>query len=231
MITGANRGLGLEMVWHLVQEEEGPLIVATCRDPKSAEALNRMASEHPKRLKVFPMEVTDADSVMEAYEAIAGEVDELDWLVNNAGIGGFHNLEETTPEELKAVFEVNAVGPFLVTRTFRPLLQAAGSAMVFMVSSRMGSLDYAAKGGLDSFAYPASKAALNMIGLQLAKFLEPDGIGVVLQTPGWVQTDMGGSDAKYTPTQSISKVLKVWREATPEDSRKFFGENGEEVAW
>ncbi len=231
MITGTNRGLGLEMVWHLVQEKKGPKVIATCRNPTAAETLNRIKGEHPKRLSVFPMDVKDPDSVGKAYRSIAEEVDQLDWLVNNAGIGGFQDLEETTPGELKEVFEVNAVGPFVVTRTFRPLLQAAEAPMVFMVSSRMGSLDYAAEGGLNSFAYPVSKAAMNMVGLQLAKFLEPDGIGVVMQTPGWVQTDMGGSEAKYTPTESISKVLKVWKAANLKDSRKFFGENGETVAW
>jgi NAD(P)-dependent dehydrogenase (short-subunit alcohol dehydrogenase family) len=231
LITGANRGLGLEMVWHLLQEEEGPFIIATCRNPKEAEALIRMKENHPERLAVYEMDVTEADSISKTREAVAARTDHLDWLVNNAGVGGFNNLDETTAEELLSVYRVNVVGPFLVTRAFRELLKASGAGMVFLVSSRMGSLSYAATGGMDAISYPASKAALNMLGLQLAKHLHDDKIGVVMQTPGWVQTDMGGKEANYTPYESISRVLKVWKQCTFEDTGRFFGENGEQVDW
>lgn len=231
LITGANRGLGLEMVWHLIQEEEGPMIIATCRKPEAAEALARMKSEHPERLKVFGMDVTDPDSVTATRDAISAQVDHLDWLVNNAGLGGFAGLDETEPEDMMEVYRVNVVGPLLVTRAFKDLLSQSGNGMVFLMSSRMGSLDFAANSSRNSYAYPASKAALNMVGVQMAKDLKATGIGVVMQTPGWVKTDMGGEDAEYTPTESISSVLKVWRQATLEDTGRFFDEDGNEVKW
>lgn len=231
LITGANRGLGLEMVWHLIQKEDGPMVIATCRKPDEAETLARMKSEHPERLKVFGMDVTDPASVSATRDAIAAQVDHLDWLVNNAGLGGFADLDETKPEEMLEVYRANVVGPLLVTRAFRELLSQSDKGMVFLMSSRMGSLDFASNSSRNSYSYPASKAALNMVGVQLAKDLKADGTGVVMQTPGWVKTDMGGEDAKYTPTESISSVLKVWRQVTLEDSGSFFDEDGNEVKW
>lgn len=231
LVTGANRGLGLEIVWHLVQEEDGPLILATCRHPEKAETLARMKSEHPERLKVFSLDITDPESVEQTREAIGSQVGHLDWLVNNAGVGGFQTLDETRLEDLMDVYQVNVAGPLLVTRAFRDLLKAAEHPMVFLMSSRMGSLGYVSEAAIDSYPYAASKAALNMVGIQLAKDLSKDQIGVVMQTPGWVKTDMGGEDAKYTPTESISRVLKVWRSVGLEDTGSFLDENGEKVPW
>lgn len=231
LITGANRGLGLEMVWHLIQEEEGPLVLATCRKPEESKTLARMKSEHPERLKVFSLDITDPESIQATQEAVGQHVDHIDWLVNNAGVGGFQKLDEAQAEDFRSVYNINVVGPFQVTRAFRDLLKAAENPMVFLMSSRMGSLGFVAKQGNGSYPYAASKAALNMVGIQLAKDFEKDHIGVVMQTPGWVKTDMGGEDAKYTPTESISRVLKVWKGLSFEDSGKFFDEDGNQVPW
>jgi len=231
LITGANRGLGLEMVWHFLQQEEGPGVVATCRNPEKAETLARMKANHPERLKVFEMDVTDPDSIRITRDAITSQVDQLDWLINNAGIGGFEGVYDTEPEAMVETFRVNVVGPLLVTRAFVELLGRSDGGMVFMLSSRIGSIDFASRREKGIYSYPASKAALNMVGAQLAKDLKPKGIGVILQTPGWVKTDMGGDAAKYTPTESVSKVLKVWRSLTLRDTGKFLDENGEEVPW
>ena len=231
MITGANRGLGLELVWHLIQEEAGPLVLATCRKPKESETLARMKAEHPERLKVLSLDITDPDSIEATHEAIRQHVDHVDWLVNNAGVGGFQKLEEARADDFMGVYQANVVGPFQMTRAFRDLLKAAENPMVFLMSSRMGSLGYVSKAGIGIYPYAASKAALNMVGIQLAKDFKKDHIGVVMQTPGWVKTDMGGDDAKYTPTESISRVLKVWKGLSFEDSGKFFDEDGNKVPW
>lgn len=231
MITGASRGLGLEMVWQLLQQEDGPRVIATCRDPQKANGLQRMLTQHPDRLRVYEMDVADEESILNACEMISADADAIDWLVNNAGIGGFAGLHETDQESLLQTFRTNVIGVFLVTRAILPLLESASEAMVFLVSSRMGSVGFAAGNDLESFAYPVSKAGLNMLGVQLAKALRTKGIGVILQSPGWVNTDMGGDGAPLTPKQSIEKLLKLWSSLGLEHSGRFFGEDGDLIEW
>lgn len=231
LITGASRGLGIEMVWQLLQEEDGPTVIATCREPAKANALARMKSQHPDRLKVFALDVSDPSSVETARDAVFAHIGHLDWLVNNAGVGGFESFYEVDLDKMVEVFRTNAVAPLLVTRTFLPLLEKSEAAMVFLVSSKMGSLTFMQGGGFEAIPYPASKAALNMVGVQLANFLCEKRIGVILQTPGWVKTEMGGDEAPLTPNQSVSKVIEVWRGLCFEDSGTFFDEDGRRVDW
>jgi NAD(P)-dependent dehydrogenase (short-subunit alcohol dehydrogenase family) len=226
LVTGANRGLGLEFVQQLLAR--GDHVVATCRHPGKANALNQLAGEHPGRLHVLPLDVTDPKSHAELARELPLVIDGLDLLINNAGV--LHSGERFGHVPLANMddsLRTNATGPFLLTQTLSEHL--ADGAKVANVSSRMGSI-----GELEAFrspSYTISKAALNMATALLAKAFAERGITVLALHPDWVQTDMGGKDARITPEQSIGGLLKVIDAATPADTGRFLDWRGTAVGW
>lgn len=236
VVTGANRGLGLEFVRQLAAG--GDEVVATARDPKRATELNTVARESSGRIGVVALDVTDAASVGAAAQAVGKRFDRLDLLVNNAGImasparpknATAGPLGELDPEAVLEVLRVNSVGPVVVTQALAPLLAAAGRAIVVNLSSGLGSI-----GGTESpvsYGYAMSKAALNMLSRYLALELRGQETVVVAMSPGWVTTDMGGPAAPLEPAQSVKKMLTVIGGLTPEYSGRFLDYTGKELAW
>ena len=228
LITGANRGLGLEFATQLLAR--GAHVVATCRDPGKANALNHLAGEHPGRLHVLPLDVEKPQTIAELARETALVFDGLDLLVNNAGVlvpgERFGGIE---PEALEHTFRVDTVGPVLTTQTFADLLRRGTSPKVANVSSQLGSIGNAASFGTPS--YSISKAALNMATVQLARALEPDNIPVIALHPGWAQTDMGGPQAQVTPTEAVAGMLREIDALTPATSGRFRDWQGRTLPW
>jgi NAD(P)-dependent dehydrogenase (short-subunit alcohol dehydrogenase family) len=226
LVTGANRGIGLEFVRQLLAR--GDRVVAACRHPGKATALNTLAGEYPGRLRVLPLDVAQEKSRAELVRELPLVCERLDLLVNNAGV--LHSGErfgQLSQASLEDSLRVNALGPLLVTEALAPTL--ADGARVANVSSMMSSL--ATRQEFRSPGYCMGKAAQNMATVQLAHALRPRGIVVLALCPGWVQTDMGGEGAQITPAQSVEGLLRVIDAAGPDDSGRFIDWRGEAMAW
>lgn len=226
LVTGANRGIGLECVRQLLAR--GDRVVATCRQPGKATALNTLAGEYPGRLRVLPLDVAREKSRAELVRELPLVCERLDLLVNNAGVlhsgERFGQLSQALLEDSLAV---NALGPLLVTEALAPTL--ADGARVANISSMMSSL--ATRHEFRSPGYCMGKAAQNMATVQLAHALRSRGIVVLALCPGWVQTDMGGDGAQITATQSVEGLLRVIDAAGIDDSGRFIDWRGEAMAW
>lgn len=226
LVTGANRGIGLECVRQLLAR--GDRVVATCRHPGKATALNTLAGEYPGRLRVLPLDVAQEKSRAELVRELPLVCERLDLLVNNAGV--LHSGErfgQLSQALLEDSLRVNAIGPLLLTEALAPVL--ADGARVANISSMMSSLS--TRSEFRSPGYCMGKAAQNMATVQLAHALRPRGIVVLALCPGWVQTDMGGPGAQITATQSVEGLLRVIDAAGIEDSGRFIDWRGEAMAW
>lgn len=231
LVTGANRGLGLEFVRQLLAR--GDRVVATCRHPGKATALNPLAGDYPGRLHVLPLDVADPRAIAELLRELLllgddSADDRIDLLVNSAGV--LHTGERfgsVTAANLDDSFRTNAMGPFLLTQALASRL--ADGARVANISSELGSI-----GGLTHFGTPSyniSKAAQNMTTTLLASALHRRDITVVALHPGWVQTDMGGAGATLTTQESVAGLLRVISALTLSQSGKFLDWRGEGMPW
>jgi NAD(P)-dependent dehydrogenase (short-subunit alcohol dehydrogenase family) len=226
LVTGANRGIGLECVRQLLAR--GDRVVATCRHPGKAGALNTLAGEYPGRLRVLPLDVAQEKSRAELVRELPLVCERLDLLVNNAGV--LHSGErfgQLSQALLEDSLRVNALGPLLLTEALAPVL--AYGARVANISSMMSSL--ATRNEFRSPGYCMGKAAQNMATVQLSHALRPRGIVVLALCPGWVQTDMGGAGAQITASQSVEGLLRVIDGAGIDDSGRFIDWRGESMAW
>lgn len=229
-ITGANRGIGLELTRQYLQRED-TYVFAAARRPQDAAGLHTLAEQYPDRLTLIPLEVTDESAIDRAVQTVAQVTPHLDILINNAGMNpsGIQSLEVITPETMTTVFQVNAVAPLLVARAFRNLLKDGTRPRLVNVSTQVGSMTWKTSGG--SYAYAASKAALNMVTRCLSADLKGSGIITIMLHPGWVQTDMGGSNAPLTPEQSANGIIALVDGLTESQNGLFFKWNGEPHPW
>ena len=233
LVTGANRGLGLAFVRQLLAA--GSHVVAACRHPGKATALNLLAGEHPGRLHVLPLDVAEPKSHAELARElplVLGEGDDgasrLDLLVNNAGVlhsgERFGHVEEAILEDS---LRVNAIGPFLLAQALAPMLADGGR--IANLSTIMASI--ASRTEFRSPSYSASKAAQNMLTVQLARALEPRGIVVLALHPGWVMTEMGGGQATVPVPDAVQGLLRVIEGSGPGQSGRFLDWRGEPLPW
>jgi len=223
LITGANRGLGLEFARQLTKR--GDDVIATCRDPDQASELESLG------VRMERVDVADEASVLALADRLGGAP--IDVLVNNAGVQQLDmTLDKVDPEVMLDVFRINAVGPVLVTRAFLDNLRAGERRLVFNVSTNLASI---ANNGPDKaggwYAYRASKAALNMLTVNLAHELQEDGFCMVAVHPGWVKTDMGGPNAPVTQPESIAGMLGVIDQLDAKDTGRFMDYQGRPMPW
>ena len=236
LVTGANRGLGLELVRQLLGRHCH--VVATCRQPGKATALNTLAGEHPGRLHVLPLDVADPRSRAELVRELPLVTDEesLHLLINNAGVlRGGERFGQVAPADLDASFHTNAAGPFLLTQALAPWLAEAGNdarregAVVANLSSEIGSI--AQRREFRTPSYAIGKAAQNMGTVLLDKALAPRGIRVVALHPGWVRTDMGGADAPLAAAEAAAALLRTLDGLGPLDGGRFLDGAGHSLPW
>ena len=229
LITGANRGVGLELARQCVSR--GDRVFAGCRSLEKAGALEQIAEKYPSQLTILPLEVTDEASIAESVARVAADVEALDILFNNAAanFGDEPGLSAVKAETLLKATHINAVGAVLVAQGFIDLLQKGIEPKLVNISSEAGSIT-----GMTHFRgyhYYGSKAAMNMYTRALAWDPETRGITVVAMHPGWVRTDMGGSNAHLSPKQSVAGLLKVTDGLTTGDNAKFYTWEGSELPW
>lgn len=227
LVTGANRGIGLETVRQLALL--GHTVILTSRNPETGLRQKEHLCTEGLDVRFVRMDVTDQRSIQEAKDHIESEFGRLDILVNNAAI----NYDEwNTPgkadmDEVWQTLESNLIGPWMVTQAFLPLLRMGRAARIVNVSSQSGSL-HSMGGGTP--AYSVSKAALNALTVKFAAELKPEGILVNAACPGWVRTDMGGPSAPRSVEAGAASI--VWAATLPDDgpSGGFF-RDGKPLPW
>ncbi|XP_069136141.1 C-signal-like [Argopecten irradians] len=244
LVTGSNRGLGLEFVRQLASLPVSPsCIIATCRKPDNAVALKKIASKYPS-VHILKLDVTDRENIRSVTEKVGHilEGQGLNLLLNNAGVGPGGDLYDVTEDIMMHTFKTNVVAPLLVTQAFLPLLKSAAKtadciglswrkSAVVNISSRLASIETNEDYLLGRYPYKTSKAALNMVSKNLGVDLREDGILAVSLSPGSVRTDMGVPTAPLLPHQSVEMMLQVISGLNEDDSGSFLNFTGELIPW
>ncbi|HCJ19314.1 MAG TPA: short-chain dehydrogenase [Hyphomonas sp.] len=219
LITGANRGIGLELVRKFLAQ--GHDVIATARDPETSNELNATGA------KVYPLEVTDAASVAALKEAVGDQP--IDYLINNAGIGSFAAFKDLDYDAFANMLAVNTIAPIRMIDTFLDNIAASDVKMAASLSSMMGSIENThASFGL---IYRTSKAGLNMALRAAAPELAEKGVTLLALHPGWVNTDMGGKQAPVNPAQSAAGLYTVITTAGPSSELRFLDFEGKTHPW
>lgn len=219
LVTGSSRGIGLEFCTQLKQR--GFDVIATCR--QASPALQALGVE-----VIENVDVSDPDSLHQLAAKLDGR--KIDWLINNAGIAGglgLNDISKAAIESFKRMYEVNSLGPLLVTHALMGNLSKGSK--VGLVTSRMGSIADNDSGG--SYAYRMSKSALNAAGKSLSIDLKPKGIAVAILHPGWVRTDMTGHGGLINTDESVAGLLKRMDALDLSNTGTFWHTNGEELPW
>ncbi|KAJ0001301.1 hypothetical protein NQD34_006321 [Periophthalmus magnuspinnatus] len=252
LITGANRGLGLEMVKQMV-ETQSPLtplsvLFACCRDPDGprAEELRALAKKHPDIIKVICMDTADRSSIRQSAEQVGSLLGEkgLNLVINNAAILINSTLVDSTPEDMAKTFNTNVIGPMSVIQEFLPYLRAAAknSEVPGMSCRKAAVVNVSSIGGLiknvpflqelfTAVPYRVSKAALNMLNACAAFEFQKEEILFTVLHPGWVSTDMGTAYAPIDCEESIQGVLQVINSMSDKHHGLLTDYEGQTINW
>lgn len=222
IVTGANRGIGLELCRQLI--DRGEQVTALCRS--ASEQLRQLKTGEPERVRIEEGIDVAKDSVINTLRTRL-EGRRVDLVINNAGILKAEQLGELNFATIRQQFEVNSLGPLRVTEALLPMMKT--DAKVAIVTSRMGSLADNSSGS--RYGYRMSKAAVNMAGISLSRDLQERGIAVVLLHPGFVRTEMTGGRGLVDAEQAATGLLQRIDDLTVDSSGKFFHMNGEELPW
>lgn len=227
LVTGANRGLGLEFVRQYARD--GWEVFACCRHPDQARELKQLAARHDS-VSVHALDVADHKQIDALAQTLHDRA--IDVLLNNAGMYG--GAEEESFGTLKyPVWErelrINTLAPAKMAEAFVGHVTRSDRKLIASVSSLMGSMADNGSGG--SYLYRSSKAALNAVMVSLARDLAPRRIGALVLHPGWVKTDMGGPHAEITPETSVRGMRGVIAGFRLKDSGRFIDYNGAELPW
>tara|TARA_R110002167_G_scaffold35356_1_gene112943 strand:- start:1385 stop:2047 length:663 start_codon:yes stop_codon:yes gene_type:complete len=216
VITGANRGIGLEFVKQYLAK--GDKVIALCRN--TSDELSQTSAKVIVKVDV---------SSPECLERVLSTLSDLkiDLLINNAGVLANESLEHMSATTLEYQFRVNAMGPLLVTQMLRK--QLVKGAKVALISSRMGSVTDNTSGG--RYGYRMSKAALNIAGVSLAHDLKEQDVAVALLHPGYVQTDMVNNNGDISAAVAVERLMQRIEELNINNSGTFWHSNGEVLPW
>ncbi len=222
LMTGANRGLGLEFARSYATD--GWHVHACCRHPEKAKALKAVEGD----LVVHKLDITDGLRVAGLARELAD--DAIDVLLNNAGVYGPRSgFGETDFDDWLDVLKINTIAPLRMAERFVEHVARSERKLIVSISSGLGSIAMNDSGG--SYPYRTSKAALNMVVKGLAADLAARGIIAVALSPGWVQTDMGGPGAEVTPEESVAGMRAVIDGLTAADNGRFLNYQGEDRPW
>lgn len=227
LITGASRGIGLEMVRYGM--DQGWDVLACCRNPQQAEKLLSMAQLSNGRVSVYLADMSE----LATLQALAYELrhEAIDMLINNAGVYGSdkNQFGQVDVYDWLETFKVNSIAPMKMSELFIEQLAMGQSKVIACLSSKMASMDDNTSGG--SYIYRSSKAALNAVVKSLSIDLADRAIKCVALHPGWVKTDMGGSNAEISTKESVTKMFKTLLALKDEDSGRFIDIDGSTIPW
>lgn len=224
LITGANRGLGLEFAKQYATD--GWEVIATCRNPDEANALQSLKT-HFNNISIMKLDVANFDEIHQVAESLKNVT--IDLLINNAGIYLDRAVDKINVEDWMETFKVNSIAPVLLINAFKNHLANSELKKAVTLSSKMGSIDDNTKGG--SYLYRTSKAAVNMAIKTASIDLKPLGISVATLHPGWVQTDMGGPDGLIDIPTSVNGLRLVIKNLSLTNTGKFIDYQGKLIAW
>ena len=226
LVTGANRGLGLEFVKQYA--EAGATVYACCRGLQSAKAMREVSDATGGKVSMHALDVASAASIAALAKDFGAMP--IDILINNAGIYGprKQTANEMDYDGWAETFAINSMAPLRVAQAFHKNLKSGSERKLITITSGMGSTEQHTG---DYFAYRSSKAAVNNVMRGLAVAWKSEGITVALIHPGWVKTDMGGPNAALEPHESIAGMRRVIAKLTQADSGKFFDYRGNIMPW
>ena len=226
LITGTNRGIGLEFVKQFLARED--TVLATCRDMGSATELRQLKND-TRKLHIFELDVSSQKSMEDLTLQLAGHA--IDIFINNAGVYGPRDstFGKVSVNEWAKVLQVNAKAPMILTQLLIDNLRDGSDKKLIYITSKMGSIDDNKGGG--SYVYRSSKAALNAVVTSISVDLRDSGFSVAVLHPGWVQTDMGGPNALIDVTTSVSKMIDVIDNLNFHNSGSFFNYDGGIIPW
>ena len=226
LVTGANRGIGLEFVKHYL--DRGDRIIGTYRDIESSDELIQMSEDHG-RLETHTLDVS-SDISLEDFPNQLRDMP-IDIFINNAGVYGprdstFNNVDE---KNWIPVLRVNAIAPLILTQLIIDNLRKSSVKKLIYITSKMGSIDDNKGGG--SYVYRSSKTALNAVVKSISVDLADEGMRVALLHPGWVRTDMGGPNGLIDTKTSVSGMIQVIDGLEQSNSGGFYNYDGVEIPW
>ena len=226
LITGANRGIGLELCKQYLEHDWH--IYATCRNPDKAQELSELASNNDL-LSVHALDVTNEGELDALKSELKGK--SVDILLNNAGVYGLgaSKFGKTDSEAWDEAVAVNLLAPMKMMEEFVENVSRSDKKIIASISSKMGSISDNTSGG--SYAYRATKAALNAVMVSAAHDLKHLDITSLILHPGWVRTEMGGPNGELSVEQSAQKLKKILDDCTIADSGCFFDIDGSIIPW
>ena len=226
LITGANRGIGLELARSVVTA--GGRLIAVCRQPAKAVELNALCEQSKGAAVIYAADACDATALQRIAEQELGSIDVV---VCNAGVmNAYGGVEDTdnTAESISQVLMTNMAGPFFTARAFLPHLKASPRPRIAIISSYMGSQHHQ---GTNAYFYRASKAGANNLMVTLSIELRSDGIVVTSFHPGWVRTDMGGADAPLDIDSSCKGMVQQVSAAVGQAGLRYQDFEGNPLPW
>ncbi|MEQ8289867.1 MAG: SDR family oxidoreductase [Gammaproteobacteria bacterium] len=216
LITGANRGIGLEYCRQY--KDKGDSVIAVCRT--LSPELEKLGVEI-----IADIDVSNEMSVYDLGEQLEGK--RIDIAINNAGIMQNETIDKLDINSIRKQFEVNTLGPLMVTRAILPHM--ANPSKLILMTSRMGSIADNTSGG--KYGYRMSKAALNIAGVSLSHDLKDKGIAVAILHPGYVKTDMTNDSGNITAEESVNDLIARIDELTLDNSGTFWHSDGQVLPW
>ena len=226
LITGANRGIGLELATQFAADDWQ--VIACCRKPAAAQALQALEARHAG-VETHALEVTDYAQMNALSAALAKRP--IDVLLSNAGIYGPRGVPfgEVDAAEWRQVLEVNTIAPLMLAQAFVEQVAASERKLIAVISSKMGSIDDNGSGG--SYLYRSSKTAVNQVFKCLSIDLAERGIAAISLHPGWVKTDMGGPNAETGSDASAAGLKAILQSAGPQHNGRFLNYDGSPIPW
>lgn len=226
LVTGSNRGIGLEIVKQYAQL--GWQVHACCRQPDAAQELLSLAQQH-STIQIHPLDISDEAQIT----SLADKLNDisLDLLFNNAGIYGQQNASfgNTNSQLWLDCFYINSIAPLKMCEAFVEQVARSQLKTIATMSSKMASMADNGSGG--SYVYRSSKAALNAVMKSASIDLKPRGIKVAILHPGWVKTEMGGPHAEISTAESVQQMRNTLQQLTLDGSGSFFEIDGSIIPW
>jgi NAD(P)-dependent dehydrogenase (short-subunit alcohol dehydrogenase family) len=225
LITGANRGIGVEFVKQY--SNDGWRVLACCRNPENATKLQSLSETTDTQ--ILALDVTDKKQIQSLADKLSNE--NIDILINNAGYYGGPNsaFGSVDREDWLKVFQINTLAPLFVAEAFIDHIKRGDEKIIAIISSKVGSISDNASGG--SYMYRSSKSAVNQVMKSMSIDLNHFDISVTSLHPGWVQTDMGGPNALITVEESVSGLKNVLDTFKKEKTGTFINYDGTVIPW
>lgn len=224
LITGANRGIGLEFVRQYAAQ--GHQVIATTRSPAQAVALQALAAAHA-HVQIHALEVSDIAAIRQLAQQLADV--RIDTLINNAGVYPDSRFGDCDPQRWLHAFQVNTLSTYYLAEAFLPQLRRSPTPKLIAMTSKMGSIDDNGSGG--EYLYRTSKTALNMLVKSLSIDLRAQGLLVAACHPGWVRTDMGGTNGLIDVSTSVQGLRQVIAALSPSQTGQCLAYDGQVIAW